>query len=167
MKFLLYIAMLLPFSGQAQKVGCFEWDVKRSVVDYLFSDGTKDFYCSCYSLGEMKSYDLGFALGCRDTIVKDKEGYSKQWFSKQFDIEADDIKKLKVVEIDGASGIEIVHKYKDRKTKRIMYYYQLVIFRSYEEGQDMRTYSISSVIYGDHTHNIALLQDIAKSMKLL
>jgi hypothetical protein len=167
MKFLIYIALLLPFAGQAQQVGCFEWDVKHSVVDYLFSDGTKDFYCSCYGLNEMKSYDLGFALGCQDTIVKDKEGYSKQWFAKRFEMEIDDVKTLKVVEIDGASGIEIVHKYKNRKTKRIMYYYQLVVFRSYGNDQDMRLYTMSSVIYGDHAHNLNSLREIAKSMKLL
>lgn len=167
MRFLIYIALLLPFSAQSQQVGCFEWDVKHSVVDYLFSDGTKDFYCSCYALNEMKSFDLGFALGCKDTIVKDKEEYSKQWFAERFDMELKDVKKLKVVEIDSVKGIEIVHKYKDRTTKRVMYYYQLVLFRSYAGGQDMRLYSISSVIYGDHKHNLTLLRDIANSMTLL
>lgn len=166
MKFLFSLLVMIPLLGSAQQNKCIEFDMQRSAIGYLWSENGKDFYCSCPDLNEMKTYDIAFVAFCQDTLVKDKEAYVRSRMGLRSDIQPDDIKKLKTIEVDGVSGIEIIIKEKDNKTKSIRYHYQVVFFKPIDDGTDMTIYVMNSIVYGDHTHNLNVLKEIARTMKM-
>lgn len=165
MRILVFLLFLSPLAAAGQQNACMQFDLKRSSLDYMYSENGKDLYCTCYNMNDIKSYDLAYVAYCMDTVIKDQESFSIAHLKSTTGIELQDLKNVEEVEIDSVKGFEVLVKEKDKKSKKITLYYQLTLFKTLPDGS-MRTYVINSIIFGEHKRNLGEVRSVARNMTL-